>query len=55
MTKRLIGIDVMQGIAMVLVVLGHHRFDFMPEWYMRMFYWISLLSTKKLNLIFYDI
>lgn len=40
MAKRLIGIDVMQGIAMVLVVLGHHRFDFMPEWYMRMFYWI---------------
>lgn len=40
MAKRLTGIDVMQGIAMVLVVLGHHRFDFMPEWYMRMFYWI---------------
>ncbi len=40
MTKRLIGIDVMQGIAMVLVVLGHHHFDFMPVWYMRMFYWI---------------
>lgn len=40
MAKRIVGIDVMQGIAMVLVVLGHHRFDFMPEWYMRMFYWI---------------
>ena len=40
MAKRIIGIDVMQGIAMVLVVLGHHRFPFMPEWYMRMFYWI---------------
>ena len=38
--KRIIGIDVMQGIAMVLVVLGHHLFPFMPEWYMRMFYWI---------------
>ena len=40
MAKRIIGIDVMQGIAMVLVVLGHHLFPFMPEWYMRMFYWI---------------
>ena len=30
----------MQGIAMVLVVLGHHLFPFMPQWYMRMFYWI---------------
>ena len=40
MSKRIIGIDVMQGIAMVWVVLGHHRFPFMPEWYMRMFYWI---------------
>lgn len=40
MAKRIIGIDVMQGIAMVLVVLGHHLFLFMPEWYIRMFYWI---------------
>lgn len=40
MAKRIIGVDVMQGMAMVLVVLGHHRFDFMPEWYMRMFYWL---------------
>lgn len=40
MAKRIIGIDVMQGIAMVLVVLGHHLFPFMPVWYMRMFYWI---------------
>lgn len=40
MAKRIIGIDVMQGIAMVLVVLGHHLFPFMPEWYMHMFYWI---------------
>ena len=30
----------MQGTAMVLVVLGHHFFDFMPEWYGRMYYWI---------------
>lgn len=40
MTKRLIGIDVMQGIAMMLVVLGHHLFNFMPEWYKQMFAWI---------------
>ena len=40
MAKRLIGIDVMQGIAMVLVVLGHHLFNFMPEWYKEMFQWI---------------
>lgn len=40
MAKRLIGIDVMQGIAMVLVVLGHHLFNFMPEWYKHMFVWI---------------
>ena len=40
MAKRLIGIDVMQGIAMVLVVLGHHLFSFMPEWYKHMFVWI---------------
>ena len=40
MAKRLIGIDVMQGIAMVLVVLGHHLFSFMPAWYKQMFAWI---------------
>lgn len=40
MAKRLIGIDVMQGIAMVLVVLGHHLFNFMPEWYKELFIWI---------------
>lgn len=40
MAKRIIDIDVMQGIAMVLVVLGHHRFDFMPEWYISFFYWL---------------
>ena len=30
----------MQGIAMVLVVLGHHLFNFMPKWYEFMFAWI---------------
>ena len=40
MAKRLIDIDVMQGIAMFLVVLGHHLFNFMPEWYKEMFQWL---------------
>lgn len=38
--QRITGIDIMQGTAMVLVVLGHHLFDFMPEWYGRMYYWL---------------
>ena len=38
--QRITAIDIMQGTAMVLVVLGHHFFDFMPEWYGRMYYWI---------------
>lgn len=37
---RITAIDIMQGIAMLLVVLGHHLFPFMPEWYRRMYYWI---------------
>lgn len=40
MRKRLVEIDVMQGIAMILVVLGHHLFNFMSEWYEKMFDWI---------------
>lgn len=40
MSKRLILIDVMQGIAMFLVVLGHHLFNFMPHWYGQLFKWI---------------
>ena len=40
--KRLIIIDVMQGIAMFLVVLGHHLFNFMPHWYGQLFKWISV-------------
>jgi fucose 4-O-acetylase-like acetyltransferase len=31
MTKRITAIDIMQGIAMLLVVVGHHFFPFMPE------------------------
>lgn len=38
--QRITTIDIMQGTAMVLVVLGHHLFDFMPEWYGRMYYWL---------------
>ena len=40
MQHRITAIDIMQGIAMLLVVLGHHLFPFMPEWYRRMYYWI---------------
>ena len=40
MQHRITAIDIMQGTAMVLVVLGHHLFGFMPEWYGRMYYWI---------------
>lgn len=40
MAKRLTDLDIMQGIAMTLVVLGHHLFDFMPEWYEKMFNYI---------------
>jgi fucose 4-O-acetylase-like acetyltransferase len=31
--SRLIGVDMMIGIAMTLVVLGHMSFNFTPEWY----------------------
>jgi fucose 4-O-acetylase-like acetyltransferase len=40
MQHRITAIDIMQGIAMLLVVLGHHLFPFMPEWYRHMYYWI---------------
>ena len=40
MQHRITAIDLMQGIAMLLVVVGHHFFLFMPEWYRRMYYWI---------------
>lgn len=40
MQHRITAIDIMLGIAMLLVVLGHHFFPFMPEWYRRMYYWI---------------
>lgn len=31
--QRLVIIDIMQGLAMTLVVLGHHLFAFSPDWY----------------------
>lgn len=31
--KRILQIDLMQGFAMALVVLGHHLFTFLPIWY----------------------
>ncbi len=38
--KRLVVIDVMQGIAMLWVVFGHHLFDFMPSAYHHLHYYI---------------
>lgn len=40
MKKRLVVFDIMQGIAMVLVVLGHHKLKCMPEWYLGLFRYI---------------
>ena len=35
-------LDLMQGLAMILVVIGHHLFPFMPEWYRALHYYIYL-------------
>ena len=37
---RLVILDVMLGIAMLLVVLGHHLLPIMPDWYHDMHYYI---------------
>ena len=37
---RLQIVDVLQGMAMLWVVIGHHLFDFMPGWYRQMYLWI---------------
>lgn len=42
MTERLKQIDIMQGLAMILVVAGHHLFPFMPMWYGDLHYYIYL-------------
>ena len=31
--ERLIRVDIMVGLAMVMVVLGHQSFSFSPSWY----------------------
>ena len=38
--KRLHIVDVMQGIAMLWVIIGHHLFDFMPPIYDKIHYYI---------------
>ena len=40
--KRILQIDLMQGYAMTLVVLGHHLFTFLPAWYKDMHTYIYL-------------
>ena len=40
--KRLSEIDVLQGIAMILVVLGHHFADIMPPWYNTFRYYLYI-------------
>lgn len=40
--KRIVLIDLMQGLAMILVILGHHLFPFLPAWYKSMHYYIYL-------------
>ena len=40
MKQRLLIVDCMQGIAMILVIVGHHLFPIMPEWYHQMHYYI---------------
>ena len=38
--KRLVIIDLLQGVAMVWVIIGHHLFDFMPAIYQAIHYYI---------------
>ena len=39
---RLITLDMMLGIAMLLVVLGHHLLPIMPKWYLKTHYYIYI-------------
>lgn len=39
---RLDSLDILQGIAMTLVVIGHHLFPIMPRWYNELHYYIYL-------------
>lgn len=38
--KKLVIIDLLQGVAMVWVIIGHHLFDFMPAIYQAIHYYI---------------
>lgn len=38
--ERIVLLDIMQGIAMLLVILGHHLLDFMPKAYSGIHYYI---------------
>lgn len=40
--KRILQLDLMQGFAMALVVLGHHLFTFLPAWYKEMHTYIYM-------------
>lgn len=39
---RLVTVDIMQGLAMLLVVIGHHLLDFMPDGYGRFHSWLYI-------------
>lgn len=37
---RIVSLDIMQAIAMILVILGHHLLDFMPDIYTKIHFYI---------------
>ena len=39
---RLVTVDIMQGVAMLLVVIGHHLLDFMPVGYGQFHLWLYI-------------
>ena len=39
---RLVTVDIMQGVAMLLVVIGHHLLDFMPVGYGQFHHWLYI-------------
>lgn len=39
---RLVTVDIMQGLAMLLVVIGHHLLDFMPVGYGQFHHWLYI-------------
>ena len=42
--SRLVSVDLLQGIAMLWVIIGHHLLDFMPAIYHSIHYYISIIS-----------